>query len=106
MGTYTMKTYARWQMNGEPHCRIETVREVSTRAEGKVVTLTSSARNHLFSAELSTSTALRSNAERIIRNIRDLGVAAKFDFEAAAILDCPFRLLKRGSSLATCGEPW
>ena len=94
MGTFTIMADGRWQMNGEAHCRIESVREESRRAEGKVVTLTSSARNHLFSAELSQSKSMRSNAERIIRNIRDPDVAAKFDFKAAAIVNCPFRLLK------------
>ena len=95
MGTFTITVDGKWQMNGEDHCRIETVREESRRAQGKVVTLTSPARNRLFSAELSQSKSMRSNAESIIRNIRDPGVAAKFDFKAAAIVNCPFRLLKR-----------
>ena len=38
---------------------------------------------------------MRSDAERIVRNIRDPGVAAKFDFKAAAIISYPFRLLER-----------
>ena len=95
MGTYTLMADGRWQMNGEAHCRIETSREESRGAEGKVVTLTSSARNQLFSAELSLSRSMSFNAEQIIRNIRDPDVASRFDFKAAAIVNCPFRLLKR-----------
>lgn len=67
-------------MNGEAgaHCRIEMARKKSTGSEEKVGTLTSSARNLLFSAELSHCTMICSKAERIFHNIRDPGVAAKY----------------------------